>query len=115
MLDTEAEKAKALLAGKCWHEIAVQKPDKEGDYGSVKCEHCNEFGWMSQFVWYCPGSPDHACHYSYGYEGLGKRKKFFIKTINDEKCFDLPKDFDPDYYYSQNGICIFCGQPDERK
>jgi hypothetical protein len=102
----DAHRAKRLLEGKCWHEMV---PSYMLSKFAV-CKHCDEFslaGTNNQI--YCEKSPDHVCHYSFGYEGLGKRRRYFIETINEERIHDLPEDFVPSHRYHDEGICIFCG------
>jgi hypothetical protein len=107
--DSTVKRAKKLLLdGRCYHEIKLQKPDSDGYYGSARCAHCNAFGFED---WYCPKSPDHVCHYFS--ESDGSRR--YVEDINGEKIYLSKKHTDEDAQYETDDVCLFCGNPLERK
>lgn len=103
---SDALKAERLLLGGCWHEILPQEKDESGMCGIAKCAHCGGIG----FVWYCPDSPDHLCHYHSSYADEEQRR--YVISINGERIW-LPEGHDPQYETSDD--CIFCHLPEERK
>jgi hypothetical protein len=109
-LNDLTKKAKKLLEGKCWHEIALQVPDDDDSYGFAHCEHCDEFRF--EMFWYCPSSPDHLCHYKSSWSIA--REKYFIENVNEEKVY-LENYSEEQHNCETSDHCIFCGQPEERK
>jgi ribonuclease HI len=76
----------------CKHVI-VEKGD------SAYCALCSD-----HFGWYCPDSPDHSCHY---FSHAGKVE------LSDGTLVDKPaNDYDG---YETDDMCLFCGDPQERK
>jgi hypothetical protein len=73
------------------------------DYAGADCVICEK-----DFGWWCPESPDHACHYY----SITTADGFTVTMINGEE-YLLPKDH-VDTYETEDQ-CIFCGQPEERK
>ncbi len=84
------------LQEECPHKVGPL--DKR--HASAVCEGCNK-----DFGWYCPDSPDHACHYE-AYEGK-------VELI-DGTVVDPPADHENKGLASYDA-CIYCGHPDERK
>jgi hypothetical protein len=105
------KKAKKLLEGRCFHEIKIQEPDNEGYYGSAECIYCDGLGWNSIFTWYCPDSPDHACHYHSDSDG----KRRYTTDINGERIYLSKKHTDENARWETDDQCLFCGLPNERK
>ena len=66
---------------------------------SARCAICG-----SRFRWYCPNSPDHACHY-HSHNGLVLMINRFFEPV-------------PEGHDAENESeewCIYCGQPYEQK
>lgn len=92
----EYREALNKLVRECPHEVLSQEKDKYGEYGGASCAGCGK-----DFGWYCPDSPDRTCHY-YDYEGK-------VHLINGET---VPT---PEECFNCVDMCIFCGDPEERK
>jgi len=85
----------------CKHSII-----KEGlDDPDAVCEVCG-----TKFGWWCPDSPDHACHY-YSYHDKGKR----VVLLIDETDYIIPEKTSPLPDNEDSNFCLFCGEPEERK
>ena len=67
---------------------------------SAHCTHCTK-----HFGWYCPQSPDHACHYFSDGDGQ-------VRLINGE---DHAVPAGHEIARESEDCCIFCGDPEERK
>lgn len=80
------------LEKSCKHNIKQK-------WSSATCDICDKY-----FGWYCPDSPDHACHY---YSNEGKVE------LLDGTLMNVPEDHDPSYETDDD--CMFCHQPEERK
>lgn len=82
-------------------------------------EHCARSRWghsgsyctvcKQHFSWYCPASPDHACHYYSGPAAGGGRQV----ALFNEVMYELPAEYDGRWETEDD--CIFCHQPEERK
>lgn len=88
------------LTFECVHFI----PEKEaspttGWYGGAICAGCG-----GDFGWYCPKSSDRMCHY-HSHNG-------FIVDVQNNVAMPVPEGHTEDPGYD---ICIFCGDPEERK
>ena len=89
--------------------------DPKGDGGSAVCAVCG-----AGFGWWCPDSPDHACHYFT--IGSPERTEFDDDDEVPERlglvrlltgALVVPPEHDADYETDDG--CLWCGQPDERK
>lgn len=81
----------------CTHELLVETShDKDG----VWCEECHR-----GFGWWCPESPDHACHY-HTHHGMVELANGDL--IEPPDTWEGPESENYD-------MCIYCGDPDERK
>lgn len=87
------------LQSGCDHKILIREKDHRGWYGSGECAGC-----FADFGWYCPDSPDHACHY---YTTNGK-----VILIDGTETAPPPGHNED---REDCDWCIFCGSPDERK
>lgn len=97
-----AEHQLHALLDACKHVSVIKRHD------SAYCQVCRyDFGW------WCPISPDHACHYESITNANGVR---FVELINGERIV-LPKDLaemvEPEY--ETEDTCLFCHDPSERK
>lgn len=97
---SEEQRKLGDLLRKCTHELVPLTKEElnSDDLGFAHCDICQEcFGWK------CNKSPDQVCHYPCEVdEGT-------ITLFNGEE-FPVTIEDDPD-----SEICIFCGNPDERK
>lgn len=79
-------------------------------HNSAVCEICElDFGW------WCPDSPDHACHYHSEYvekDGAIYRIVVLLDGAKDESFLD--KDV-PEKEHETEDCCLYCGEPEERK
>lgn len=85
----------------CPHAIAY-----EAD-GSSWCEVCG-----TDFGWHCPSSPDHCCHYFS--ERVAPGMEPFVKLNNGGVAY-LSSDHYENQAYESDDVCLFCGDPNERK
>lgn len=102
----ESQKKFQKLLKSCPHDINV--PTRFDGSQSAYCKICGiDFGW------YCPESPDHACHY-FSTEREGVRG---VELIDSTFCTDVPELNDPDHDpdYETDDSCLFCYDPEERK
>ncbi len=68
-------------------------------YGGAVCAICSK-----SFGWSCGQSPDRVCHYE---------SKDGLVEMLDGAVLPVPKDHDASE--ETDDMCIFCGQPEERK
>ena len=96
------------LIDECPHTLNKFNKEAEDDCTSAVCEICG-----SLFGWYCPKSPDHACHYFSEEEDDGRH---YVRLIDGTKCY-LPDSYTKQKKHEDESDdwCIFCGQPEERK
>jgi ribonuclease HI len=93
------ESLEVHLTNTCRHRIEFEETeDDDGSYGA-HCVICDEY-----FGHYCPGSPDHTCHY--------QTHDNKITLITGEE-IEAPEDHDS--RYESWDMCIYCGGPEERK
>jgi hypothetical protein len=79
-------------------EYHIHKSEKTYEYsGSCACGYATG--------WWCPDSPDNACHYFTMPDGG-------VLDINNNR-IEVPEGHD--YSNEEYDWCIYCGQPDERK
>lgn len=105
----EHEEAIRELKRNCHHVIPEQEPDEYGGYWGAECAGCGE-----RFGWYCPSSPDHACHY-YTEEDEDDPRPHVL-SINGEKIYLTEKQIaQVEDWGESDDYCIFCGHPEERK
>jgi len=98
-IDLLRERYRELL-DQCPHEIV-----QEGSWGGARCAICDQ-----DFGWYCPDSPDHACHYFTESDDLG-----YYVVLNDGTVYRFPERTDTDKRCETDDSCLFCGHPEERK
>ena len=95
-----AQEAFLALMRQCKHVIA--EPDRRSirdGCAGAQCAVCK-----LNLGWYCPDSPDHACHY-YSHDGK--------VTLVDGTEVDVPEKVKG--RTESDDWCIFCEEPDERK
>lgn len=83
------------------------KQDKWGGYGSLDCDICGiNMGWG------CAESPDHVCHYFSTLRDGVRGVQLYGGVFHV-----IPELNEPNYkhIYETDDICLFCGQPEERK
>jgi hypothetical protein len=97
------------IESNCKHVLVqVHANPKYDDNGSARCENCDRY-----FSWWCPDSPDHACHYiTHEVEG-------YLLTARAVELVDgtehILHDYEGDPEYENDDGCVFCHEPDERK
>lgn len=85
----------------CPHAIAYEVDS------SAWCELCGE-----DFGWHCPSSPDHCCHYFSERTAPGMEP--VVKLNNGGTAF-LSSEHSENQAYETDDVCLFCGDPQERK
>jgi len=103
---------------RCPHVIyrdGAEDYEPECDGSVAACAVCG-----TRFGWWCPDSPDHACHYytigSSRADDYDPRDDTLtnhgrVKLLTGE--FVTPPQHDPEY--ETDDQCLWCGQPNERK
>ena len=95
------------------------KEEAEEHQKTVVCEHknivkykkwdapiCDDCGKVFG-GWFCPDSPDHACHY---FTEGGK-----VELNTGEWAVPNPEHWEDGKEYETDDRCLFCGDPEERK
>jgi len=102
----KAKDAYQAKKDQCIHVVSYTEDSGNWDCGSAWCELCGE-----DLGWYCPKSPDHACHY-FSEGGKVKLAGGILVDI-PEDCKDEDGSYNPNW--ETDDCCLFCGSPEERK
>lgn len=89
-----------IVSQRCPHIVDTSDPDTL----SAQCIICGK--WLGS---YCKEAPDHVCHYW----SIHDEEGFFVKLINGDKYYELPKDYEPATH--DVNCCIICGESEEEK
>jgi hypothetical protein len=92
-----------MLLKLCKHSIV-----KKHEF--VVCEVCGD-----EFGWWCPESPDHACHYFSKYEGEEPNIRRVVVLRDGKEDSSFLKNKVPATRFESFDFCLYCSKPHERK